>query len=267
MMWLRIKRVALISLTIVLFTGNTAFAQVISAADPIQFKEAVISNMVNRNTTFTINYTGDANKFLSKANDYIRQAYTSDDYLRWSWTSISPKIVKGAENVDVTFTAAYISTKDQEDYVETEISKIISQIITPDMTGKQKVKAIHDFVLKTADYDYTLQSRSTYLALTTGKAVCQGYAMLVYKLCEKAEIPVHIVTGNIPAGYHAWNEVQIDGNWYYIDTTFDDVKSNQYKFFCVTDDFLTQNNYTWNNKAFPCATSKYIDDAPTVAAN
>ena len=39
---LKNKRVALISLLIILLSGNAAFAQVISASNPTQLKEAVI---------------------------------------------------------------------------------------------------------------------------------------------------------------------------------------------------------------------------------
>lgn len=249
------KCTALVSLMIILLTSNIASAQVVSVSSLTEFKESIISNMADRNSDFKISYKGDTKEFLSRENDYIRQAYASDDYLRWSWTSIRPKTEKRTGDIEVTFSVSYISTKEQEDYVESETSKIVSQIITPEMTNMEKAKAIHDFVLKSADYDYSLQSRSAYLALTTGKTVCQGYAMFVYKLCEKAKIPVHIVTGSIPAGFHAWNEVQIDGNWYHIDTTFDDVKTDQYKFFCVSDEFMEKNSYTWNKDAFPSAVS------------
>lgn len=239
----RIKCTALTSLMIILLTGNIASAQTVSVSNLKEFKDAVISNMDSRNTEFTISYKGDAKEFLAKKNDYIRQAYTSDDYLRWSWTSIKPKVENKDGNVDVTFAVSYISTKEQEDYVDDETDKIISQVIAPEMTDMEKVRAIHDFVLKVTAYDYTMQSRSAYSALANGKTVCQGYAMLVYKLCEKAKIPARIITGTIPAGFHAWNEVQVDGVWYNIDTTYDDAEKDKYKFFCVSDEFMQKSGY------------------------
>jgi len=55
-----------------------------------------------------------------------------------------------------------------------------------------------------------------------GQAVCQGYA-LAFKLCmDILGIESKVILGMTPEGKHAWNAVKLDGEWYYIDVTWDD---------------------------------------------
>ena len=57
--------------------------------------------------------------------------------------------------------------------------------------------------------------------------VCQGYAYALKYLCDKAGIHSVVVTGDLyqtgsAPDPHAWNAVEIDGNWYAIDVTAND---------------------------------------------
>lgn len=55
-----------------------------------------------------------------------------------------------------------------------------------------------------------------------GQAVCQGYA-LAFKLCmDILGIESRVILGKTPEGKHVWNAVQLDGEWYYVDVTWDD---------------------------------------------
>ena len=112
---------------------------------------------------------------------------------------------------------------------------IVSSIITANMNAYDRVKAIHDYLVKNVDYDYNgletgnLQP-SVYTAegaLCNGLAVCQGYAEAFELLCAKAGVKAQMVygdAGNSTDGWqsHAWNVVRIDGEWYQIDCTWDD---------------------------------------------
>jgi len=88
-----------------------------------------------------------------------------------------------------------------------------------------------------------------------GKAVCEGYARAMQYLLQKCGIECAEIAGNIRKetgeldGGHAWNIVKIDGDYYYLDTTWDDssntiqtVKSNDlgFNYFCITTDELTR---------------------------
>lgn len=54
-------------------------------------------------------------------------------------------------------------------------------------------------------------------------AVCQGYAAAYSALLNAVGIPNYVVSGSVPNGSHAWNAVQLNGQWYYIDPTWNDM--------------------------------------------
>ena len=60
-----------------------------------------------------------------------------------------------------------------------------------------------------------------------GSAVCEGYTKAFKLLCDLAGIPCRIVYGIADGENHSWNYVQLDGNWYLVDVTWDDPVSEQ----------------------------------------
>lgn len=112
--------------------------------------------------------------------------------------------------------------------------EIISQVIQDDMTDAEKVLAIHDWMCRNIRYDYdalkkieqgielTESERECYDsagAILKGKAVCSGYSFAFVDFMELLNIPYEIVTSETMN--HAWNEVKLDGEWYWIDNTWD----------------------------------------------
>jgi transglutaminase/protease-like cytokinesis protein 3 len=243
----------------ILFTGMIAvqpvavLAQEAAVSDIAGFQEKVVKNMENRETNFTINYTGDTDVLVPDVEDIIKKSYETDDYLRWSWTDLNAKVKGVKGNVDVTFKVSYIATKQQEDYVLQKVKKIVAEILSDNMTELEKVAAIHHYIIKNVAYDHTLKEKSAYGALAKGKTTCQGYAMLLDKMLEEAGINSEIVVGDIPAGLHAWNLVKVGGRWYHIDATNDAANPNPDKYFLVSDKTLKDNNYTWVRSEYPKA--------------
>ena len=111
------------------------------------------------------------------------------------------------------------------------IFSIINQIITPNMTDEQKVKAIHDYLIYNANYynngDYSNAEPWAYGAegvLLHHEGVCASYAYAFLFLAKCAGLDCDYLVGDVTksnAG-HAWNSVKVDGEWYYIDCTWDD---------------------------------------------
>ena len=97
-------------------------------------------------------------------------------------------------------------------------------------TPFEKELAVHDWLVLNCAYDYDnyqhntipWESYSPRGLFCNGKAVCQGYAES-FKLCmDILGIPCVIVTGTGNGGAHAWNAVELDGEWYMVDVTWDD---------------------------------------------
>ncbi len=77
-----------------------------------------------------------------------------------------------------------------------------------------------------------------YGILLKGYGVCESYALAMSCLLEKAGVPYIYIVGDTPGGGHAWNYVMMpDGNWYMLDSTWDDAGSySDHDYFLIPDD-------------------------------
>ena len=105
----------------------------------------------------------------------------------------------------------------------------VEQNISEGMSEEQKVKAIHDYLIYSANYvnngNYKSAEKWAYGAggvLIHKEGVCQSYAIAFYMMAVASGLDCRYVTGTAKGGRHAWNQVKVDGTWYYIDCTWDD---------------------------------------------
>lgn len=93
----------------------------------------------------------------------------------------------------------------------------------------ERVEAIDDWITNNIEYNKTSTMNSQKIdAITTlemGMGICTGYANLFAALARASGLETKVMTGkakNITGNiyYHQWNEVKIDGTWYFIDTTW-----------------------------------------------
>ena len=184
----------------------------------------------------------------------------------------------------------YLETVEETAKVEMEVKRIIKDIIKPNMSEDEKVKVIHDYIVTHVQYDINgiknhNESHTAYAALFTDKAgephetVCQGYALLFYKMATEAGLESRIMTGNAFSKLanqkpqsHAWNLIKINGNWYQIDLTWDDPVMNppnpnykRYDYFNLSDNEMKK-DHTYNNpEKFPKCNTVYADVATNEA--
>jgi hypothetical protein len=70
------------------------------------------------------------------------------------------------------------------------------------------------------DGTLTDYQRTALGALETRRTVCEGYARAFKAIAERAGLEAKYVLGwGQFGGFHAWNAVKCDGNWYFIDPT------------------------------------------------
>jgi len=136
---------------------------------------------------------------------------------------------------------------------DAKIATILDEIIKPGMTEKQKVKAVHDYMVVNYKYDENfevgLYGSDTYAfhgLLNNGTGVCQAYAELFYLFMWYEDIECIFVGGWADGGtgeygLHAWNVVYADDGYYHVDVTFDDPLPDSgskisYDYFLKTDD-------------------------------
>jgi len=133
------------------------------------------------------------------------------------------------------------------------IYSIADSITNDSMSDEEKVKAVHDYIVKNTAYDIdnlnagTIPYKSYHLegVIIDHVAVCNGYAESFDVFMEVLGIPCDIVygigTNSRGSGPHAWNRVLLNGTWYYIDCTWDDPLPDRantvywYKYYLTTD--------------------------------
>ncbi|NHN29296.1 Ig-like domain-containing protein [Paenibacillus agricola] len=240
--------------------ANTAYAESESAATLTEFQTKLEAAMQTRPATYSINYTAGA--FTKKNMNAILDAiYDNDDYLHYStktygYTMTSDKL---SATVDLSFT--YWETTEQSEAVTAKVKEILPQIITEGMNDFQKQKAIHDWIVANLTYDTTLAQHSAYAGLFDNqKTVCQGYALLAYRMLSEAGLPNQIIEGTAGGQLHTWNLVKLDGNWYHLDTTWNDPVpdtegSISYGYYNLSDAQI-KTNHSWKKK-YPAATTDF----------
>lgn len=87
----------------------------------------------------------------------------------------------------------------------------------------EKVLYINDYLCRNCQYDLNGENDNRYNAYGTfidKKAVCQGYSLAFLELSKRLGVDCTLVTST--SIKHAWNMVCINGEYYYIDATWND---------------------------------------------
>lgn len=151
--------------------------------------------------------------------------------------------------------------KSEETNAHMEIYDIAAQITNDNMSTREKVKAVHDWLCIHVAYDYdnylngTIPRSSYSIAgpIYYGKSVCQGYADTFQAFMEVLGIESEVISGTATnssghTGGHAWNKVKVDGTWYWIDVTWDDPTPDRpgivyrYNYFLISEEQMNRNH-------------------------
>ncbi|MEG0258673.1 MAG: DUF5050 domain-containing protein [Lysinibacillus sp.] len=242
-------------------TTNLASAVTTSAITSwSQFVDEIAQGLNNFETTIKVKYSGPMN------GDFTENAIESYDLAK-------EKAVYGAEHISsvayqlssdgtATYEVTYLTNKTQEAKVQEKIDQVLATIIKPSMNDFQKVKAVNDYIVSHTKYGENTKSspHSAYALLFEGQAVCQGYALLGYKMLDQLGFEVKYVVGKVnKTELHSWNLVKLSGKWYHLDPTWNDPVPNRlgtfsYDYFLVSDTQLAK-DHEWIKSDYPSATS------------
>lgn len=110
--------------------------------------------------------------------------------------------------------------------VNAYIKKMAAEIEKEKKSVYGRIKLSHDRIISMIKYDTKKNCLySAYGGLYKGRTVCNGYALIMYKLLNEMGIPCKFVTGYTDGcigNLHAWNIVKIKNKWYNVDVTWDD---------------------------------------------
>jgi transglutaminase-like putative cysteine protease len=181
-----------------------------------------------------------------------------------AWYSSSPdRFQSSAEFIyygqaDVTNTdqrdLSYLLPSNDVQSDDPEIVALARDITVNAVTDAEKAQEIHHWITNNIAYDADAYFNGTYVnqvldALRTlhdGQSVCNGYANLYAALARASGLRARVIIGAIiwptqgqtweqmgNSQAHAWNEVEVDGRWIVVDSTWDsgflDFKTRKFK--------------------------------------
>ena len=213
--------------------------------------------MVSRETEITLNFP--ASWFDSHKDelywDLLYDAMKCDES---STGQEGDALIYGYAGCDVSYSNAgyiqytmlYHSDAEQEAKLTAAVAEAMTTLQLNGLSEAKKIIKIHDYICNHVDYAYNSteeQIYTAYGALCTGKAVCQGYAVLFYRLCKEAGLSVRIISGTGNGGAHAWNIVRIGSKYYNVDCTWDGQDEATYNEFLLKSeaDFTDHTRKSW----------------------
>lgn len=165
-------------------------------------------------------------------SEELATGVNTGDYLQWSWSysNWTYYTYSGGRYVFEMDLIYYTTAAQEQQFLKT-LSAVVDELDLWRVSDYQKYCGIYDYITDHVDYAYEELDRgdrsiySAYSALLSGRAVCQGYATLLYAMCRSMGLPVRIITGD----NHAWNIVGINGVYYNMDATWDGQTGQSYR--------------------------------------
>ena len=208
---------------------------------------------VNRETHIEFGFYCD--QPIDKAGEVIKEAlftHTKNpiegDYLRFQYREYSVTrylVTSGSRYCYLIFMdVVYMTDTAQEAAVSAAVSSLLGSLGVNSMDSYSKIKTIYNWICQNVSYDYAhvgnteyLKQFSAYGALVEGTAVCQGYAVLLYRLLLESGVDVRVIPGTGNSTLHAWNIAELNGVYYNLDSTWDAGKDSYGYFLCSEADF------------------------------
>ncbi len=226
-----------------------------------EMADAMYSYYSSFSPTYEIQYKGSTERIEKIVEEAYDSAIKRDDYVYGHISKHSIRFEYGRKTAKIFGEQSYLMTPEQAAYVEMNAQEIVATIEKDAKTDVEKVRAVNDYIV--ANTAYTEQTKSSphsaYTVLAEHGGVCQGYALLAHTLLQKLGFETQYIVGYVGKEGHAWNLVKLDGQWYHLDTTWNDPVPDRsgairYQYFLV-DDRTMARDHTWIANDYPKAIS------------
>lgn len=220
-------------------TQGKVSAYTIDFSDPITFV-----TLGTTNSSGGLDWDSSDNaEYQQKINYIMQAAYDAFIYdypeifwmstfrygLKISFSGGSGSYTGSVSQIRLIPSESYDGASEEITAFRTSVDQTVDDLgISGTASREESVKILHDYLCSALTYGNNSETWAHSAAgvfLKGGTVVCEGYAKAFKLLCDRFEIPCILVVGDAGGG-HMWNYVQMeDGNWYLVDVTWDDQKS------------------------------------------
>ena len=180
------------------------------------------------------------------------------DALSFGWSSLGISTSSAPEYCQIRYQVSYLSDAAQEAALTEAVEQAMKSMNLEGLLEYEKVERIYDYICENVNYDYSYSKYSAYEALCNKTAVCQGYAILFYRLAKEAGLSVRIISGRSNYQAHAWNIVRIGGRYYNVDCTWDGQDAETYHNYFLKN----ERDFTNHNRDEEYTTSEFLAAYP-----
>ena len=134
------------------------------------------------------------------------------------------------------------------------VRNAVNEVIREGMTDFEKALALHDWITAHGSYSHNINMYSPAGILHFGFGVCESYTQAYGLLLDAVGIPNKDVDS--AEMNHTWNLVQLGGEWYHVDCTWDDPDwepEGYHDYFGLSDALISQDHTGWENPDLPPA--------------
>ena len=214
--------------------------------------------LTNVDETFTIiitsttDYSGEMIDYLS--DDFDGEFPIESMYFRHASLTYSQTSTETVYNFQIMHDKPADEVREDIKAAKQEVDNINSALSLDGLSTYDALDRINEYLCDLVVYPdtqpYSDESYTVYGAVVEKEAVCEGYAKTAKALMDMNGIESYFITGNTSGGAHAWNLVKVDGNWYHLDTTWNDSGGDRKTYFLVSDNFMSYSR-TWDTSRFP----------------
>lgn len=254
------------------------YYQQLGEEDKITYKE-ILQGIQNMDETIYIHETdGDS------ANEMLNSILCDMPGIFWCDGEVSTISFTDGKKEDYAIVKPhYIYTSDEVSEKQTQMEPIINECLVNvpvDGTEYDKVKYAFEYIINLVEYDMmATDSQNICSVFIEKKSVCAGYARATQYLLEQMGIQTTYVYGTSSNEIyttpveHAWNIVQLDGQYYHVDTTWGDPvftpqedspeltqqERINYDYLCCDDNALFKTHTISSEIEVPACTSNAYD--------
>ncbi len=179
--------------------------------------------------------------------------------------------VKGSYSISymgdtiLKYNVTYLYSQEEAEQMREELEEAVDEAasqVDASLEDYQQALIVHDYLVQNCEYDKERLdannvpdiSHTAYGSMVNKIAVCDGYAdAFAYIMKDRLGIPCEVISSDAMA--HAWNMIEIGGQWYHVDATWDDptwdcIGRVMHNFFLLSDAAISDtdhNHSAWSD--------------------